>query len=570
MTNQPVSTDGSVTGDSTNQKFHGYVADVLDGKIMVGVMVRLAVERHVRDIENQRTEDFPYYFNEKAANQAVEAFPALFRHTIGSYAGQPFELESWQAFIIGSIWGWRRVDDDTRRFRRCYVTLARKNGKSTLAAGICILLAQFDNEQAAQVFIGATKIDQAKIIFAEAQRMIGSSPYLRNLADRRVLQINFDSTNSFIRPLGSDRAFDGLNPSGIVFDELHSWREQHRPFYDTLTTGSASRSQPLRFTITTAGDSNSLIWKEEELIVRKMLEGDFPEETYFGYVATMDPDDDPFDEANWPKSMPNLNVSVDADYIREQMREAQVSPAAKNRFKRYFANVEVAATEQAIDTDKWDACAGELSDWSAADVVVAGVDAGGRNDLASIAYVARFPDGFNSDSEVQHRFEARVVNFMDTDTRRDMNEMPWMHWKNIGLVKMVPYVHTAMYEELESEMPKMNARQIGFDPWSTQQMSEQLDSVGFECIQIQNNRFKLHEPLKLLLEIIEKKKFRHNGDKLFRWASGNLVINTDAQGRWMPDRKESADKIDPMMALIMALKLASLAPPNFKGPLVIV
>ena len=555
--------------ETTNEMFHQYINDVLAEKVVVGKMVRLSVERHMRDIENQRTKDFPYYFDEKAASQAIDAFPALFRHTIGSYAGSPFELAPWQSFIVGSIFGWKRAEDGLRRFRRCYVTLARKNGKSTLAAGICILLAQFDGESAAQCFIGATKIEQAKLIFAECNRMIGASPHLRNIADRRVLQINFPSTNSFIRPLGSDRAFDGLNPSLICFDELHAWREQHRPFYDTLTTGSASRSQPLRFTITTAGDSNSLLWKEEELIVRKMLEGDYPEETYFGYVATMDMDDDPFDEANWPKSMPNLNISVSPEYVREQMREAQVSPAAKNRFKRYFANIEVAATEQAIDTDKWDACVGEYSDWKNAEVVVAAVDAGGRNDLASIAYVARFLDGYDNENNIQYRYEARVKNCMDRDTRRDMSEMPWAHWVQIGLVEMVPYVHTAMFEELNRTLPEYGGRQIGFDPWSTQQLSEQLQAEGFECIQIQQNRFKLHEPLKLLLEIIEKKQFLHDGDKLYRWSSANLVINTDSQDRWMPDRKESSDKIDPMVATIMALKLASLSPPEFKGSLVL-
>lgn len=552
--------NGPAEEASTNP-IQDYINGVLDETIPVGRWVYLAVKRHVADLEK----DWEYYWDEEKALHAVNAFPALFNHTIGSYAGQPFHLAPWQAFIVGSIWGWRRKSDDTRRFRRVYVTLARKNGKSTLAAGIAILLAQFDGERAAQVFIGATKIDQAKLIFAEAGRMIGAKKELRDMADRRVLQINFDSTDSFIRPLGSDRAFDGLNPSGIIFDELHAWREQHRPFYDTLTTGSASRSQPLRFTITTAGDSNSLIWKEEETVIRNLLEGKYEEESYFGFLATMDKDDDPFDEDVWYKSMPNLGVSVSREYVREQMREAQVSPAAKNRFKRYFSNIEVAATEQAIDIDKWDACAGTLSDWSMAESVVAAVDAGGRNDLASIAYVAKFYDGCDDKDEHQYRYEVRTVNFMDTDTSRDLNEMPWLSFVDSKLLSVVPQVHTAMFEELS----RGDTRQVGFDPWNTQQLAEQLGMAGFDAIQIQQNRFKLHEPLKLFLELIEKGKIRHNGDKLLRWTAGNLVINSDSQDRWMPDRKNSSEKIDPIVATIMALKIASLEPPKFKGSLVL-
>ena len=548
--------------------FNGYVSGVTNGEITVGRFVRLAVERHLKDVARQGTERFPYTFDEHAAAQAISAFPALFRHTIGTYAGSPFELAPWQAFIVGSIWGWKDRNN-LRRFRRAYVTLARKNGKSTLAAGICILLAQFDGEQAAQVFIGATKVDQAKLIFNEASRMIGASENLRHLADRRVLQINFDSTNSFIRPLGSDRAFDGLNPSGIIFDELHAWKEQHRAFYDTLTTGSASRSQPLRFTITTAGDTNSLLWIEEETIAKSLVEGTYEEESYFAYIATLDKEDDPFDEANWPKSMPNLGISVSADYVREQTREAKVSKVAENRFKRYFANVQVSPNEAAIELTKFDSCEGELSDWLQADVVTCGIDMGGRNDLAALAYCARFADGENEDGERQYRYEIKTKAYMDSDTSRDLNEMPWLQWKDNGLLNVVPYVHTAIYDEVMQEFPKLLGKQVGFDPWSTQQLAEQLDQEGFQCIVIQQNRFKLHEPTTLLLDLIEKKKIRHDGDSILRWCCGNMVLSIDNASRIMPDKKNSSEKIDCAVAAIMALKLASLAPESPRGPLFI-
>jgi len=548
--------------------FNEYVSGVIDGEITVGRYVRLAVERHLKDVARQGTEEFPYTFDEHAAGQAIAAFPALFRHTIGTYAGTPFELAPWQAFIVGSIWGWKDANR-LRRFRRAYVTLARKNGKSTLAAGICILLAQFDNEQAAQVFIGATKVDQAKLIFNEASRMIGASENLRHLADRRVLQINFDSTNSFIRPLGSDRAFDGLNPSGIIFDELHAWKEQHRAFYDTLTTGSASRSQPLRFTITTAGDTNSLLWIEEETIAKSLVEGTYKEDSYFAYIATLDKEDDPFDEANWPKSMPNLGISVSADYVREQVREAEVSKVAENRFKRYFANVQVSPNEAAIDLAKFDSCEGELSDWHEADVVTCGIDMGGRNDLAALAYCARYPDGENEDGERQYRYEITTKAYMDADTSRDLKEMPWLQWTDNGMLNIVPYVHTAIYEEVLNEFPKIRGKQVGFDPWSTQQLAEQLDQEGFQCIVIQQNRFKLHEPTTLLLDLIEKQKIRHNGDPILRWCCGNMVLSIDNASRIMPDKKNSSEKIDCAVAAIMALKLASLAPESPRGPLFI-
>ncbi len=548
--------------------FNEYVSGVIAGDIVTGKYVHQSVERHLQDIKRQGEEGFPYRFSEKSAAQAIGAFPALFRHTVGSYAGEPFELAPWQAFVIGSIWGWKG-EDDLRRFNRAYVTLGRKNGKSTLAAGIAILMAAFDGEQAAQCFIGASKIDQAKIIFEECKRMIGSSPDLRNMFDRRALQVNHDASNSFIRPLGSDRAFDGLNPSLILFDEIHAWREQHRGFYDTLTTGSASRSQPLRFTITTAGDTNSQIWIEEETLAKQLMEGEYSEEKYFAFIAQLDKEDDVFDERNWPKSMPSLGVSVSWDYIREAAEEGKASKVAENRFRRYFANIQVSPNEAAIDLTEWDACQRDHGDWSKADCVTAAVDMGGRNDLAAVAYVARFPDGTDDEGDRVYRYEVKTVAYMDSDSSRDLSEMPWMQWIDSKMLKVVPYVHTAIYEDILKEMQVYRGKQVGFDPWSTQQLAEQLDQEGMQCITIQQNRFKLHEPTTMLLDLIGKQKISHDGDPVLRWCAGNMVLSIDNASRIMPDKKNSSEKIDCAVAAIMALKLAALAPESPRGPLFI-
>jgi phage terminase large subunit-like protein len=536
--------------------FDEYVDGVMDGSIVVGTCVKQAVERHIADVARESTPDFPYTFNRDTAAQAIEAFPVLFRHTVGKYAGTPFELSPWQAFVVGSIWGWKDADGN-RKFRRAYVTLGRKNGKSTLAAGLAILMANFDNEPAAQCFIGASKIDQAKIIFEECKRMIGSSPHLRELADRRSLQINFDSTNSFIRPLGSDRAFDGLNPHLVLFDELHVWREQHRGFYDTLSTGSAARSQPLQFTITTAGSTSSNIWIEVEGLAKKVLDGSFEEESFFAYVAQID----------WIKSMPNLGVSVDIDYIREQAREAAVSAVALNRFKRYFANMQVSPIEAAINLDKWDACGGEFSDWSDADCVTAGVDVGGRNDLAAIAFCARFPDGTDDDGNQAYRYEIKTKTFLDADSSRDLNEMPFMQFVQDKLLHIVPAVSQQMENDILKAMQGYRSKVVGLDPWNAQFLAERLEMAGMEPVMVQQNRFKLNEPCLLLLDLIEKRKLRHDGDRILRWCAGNLVFSIDTAGRVMPDKAESSEKIDAIVASIIALKLASLAPERPRGPL---
>lgn len=545
-----------------------YVSGVTSGDIVVGSHVRAAVERHVKDLERQFTDEFPFRFDRDLADFAVSGFPILFRHTIGKHAGDPFVLAPWQAFIIGSLFGW--VDANRkRRFRRSYVTLGRKNGKSTLAAGIAILLAAFDGEEQAQVFIGATKADQAKIVFMEADRMVKKSPRLARMADCRVVQINFPSTNSYIRPLGSDRAFDGLNPHCIVLDELHAWKEQNRPFYDTITTGSAARSQPLRFTITTAGDTNSTLWKEENHFSIEVVHQRIQEETYFVFNACIDKDDDPLDETSWPKAMPNLGVSVDIDYIREKAREAAVSPQAKNRFVRYFANREVSSNEQAIDPQLWDACAvSELTNWRKANAVCAAIDAGGMNDLMSYSLVARFPDGVNGEGQARYRYEVTTRSYIDVDTSRNLNESPWLEWIQTGKLIVCSDLYARVREDIMSDMRANKCRKVGFDPWNMQQLGEELVRAGFDAEKIPMNRYSMHEPTTLFLDLIRRHKLTHDGtDSLMRWSIGNLVVNVDSNNRWMPDKKRSGEKIDPVVSTIMALRLASLAKARSRGNL---
>ena len=545
--------------------FERYVNDVLSRSCVVGLNVFNAVKRHADDIKKK----WDYYFDKRIADLAIKLFPVVFRHTVGSkFDAKPFHLAPWQAFIVGMIFGWRRKDG-RRRFRVCYVSLGRKNGKSTLAAAIAILMAGFDGEAQAQVYIGATRLDQSKIIHFEAERMVRKSKHLQDMTEVRSLQINFQGSNSYIRPLGSDKPFDGLNPHCVIFDELHAWKEFHRPFYDTLTTGSAARTQPLRFTITTAGDNRSLIWKEENQYAIEVAAGRHADESYLSFVACMDQGDDMFDEKNWPKSIPNLGISIDAEQIREESNRYQSTPQGRNRFARYYANIEVSSTEQAIDPAEWDACqVEELSNWKSADAITAAIDAGGMNDLMALALVARFKDGVESNGKPKYRYELKTFSYLDNDTSRDLNQQPWLGWKQTNKIRFSSNLFATVRDDVTAMMKEFGGRQIGFDPWNMQQMGEELQADGFSCVKITQSRYNMHEPTQLLLDLISKRRIRHDGSSpVYRWALGNLVVNADANDRWMPDRKQSGDKIDPVVASIMALRLASLAPAKPRGPL---
>lgn len=542
-----------------------YVNGVLDGSIVASRYVIKLVERHVKDVKRSKGKGYPYFFDRQKADKAIEVFPLLFVHTIGRYAGTPFKLEPWQAFIVGLIFGWRN-DKGKRRFRRLYITLARKQGKSTLAAALAIMFACLDQEEQAQVFLGATKKDQAKVVFEEVKRMIPKSKKLTQMARPMMGEVQFPDSSSYIRPLSSDRPFDGLNPHVNVLDELHAFQEKHRGFWDTITTGSDSREQPLDIIITTAGDSKSLIWKELDSYSCSVLEGTVEDETLLPFIARLDSLDELFDESAWPKAMPNLGVSVDLDKLQHKAKEMQYSRAGINRWTRYHANMEVSGVvDQLIDAEDWDNCQGELSDWTAADAIATGIDAGGLNDLFASVDVAKFACGLDDEGQQEWRYEVRCRAYMDADSERDLNEEPWHTWVYNDDLKVVNSLFRSVFDDTIQSMWQDQIQQVGFDPFNMQQMGEQLQEQGFDVVKIPQTRYNYHEPITLLIDLVRKGLIKHDGHPVLKFAVTNLSANADSSDRMMPDRKNSKDKIDPAVAMLMALRLSSLAKSRSKG-----
>lgn len=546
--------------------FDQYVEGVLDGSVVASKQVVRLVQRHVNDIKRSKAGELPYMFRRDFADQWIEVFPVLFKHTVGKYAGLPFQLSPWQAFIVGLLFGWVN-DNGKRRFKTLYITLARKMGKTTFAAALAILLTCFDGEEQAQTYFGATKRDQAKLVFNETKRMISKSQELKQVLRPRATSIEMKSTDSYMMPLSSDKPFDGLNPHCNIVDEVHAFTERHRKFWDTITTGSGSREQSLDVIITTAGDNNSLIWKEIDDYAVKVLDGTITDETYLPFIARLDSKDELFDESAWPKAMPNLGVSVDIEYMRRKANELfNQGTSGVNRWTRYFGNMEVTNVEQLISLEDWDACkVDELSDWNTADAITSAIDAGGVNDLMASADVAKFADGVSDEGKQEWRYEVRVRTYIDADTTRDLNEEPFQTWVYTDRLKVVSSLFKSVFDDTVDAMYAVGARDIGFDPWNMQQMGESFIEEGFDAIKIAQTRFNLHEPLSLLIELVKKRKIAHDGDPILRWAIGNLVANVDSSNRWMPDRKNSKDKIDPAVASVMALRLCSLKSKSHGG-----
>jgi phage terminase large subunit-like protein len=278
-----------------------YCEDVLGGRVVANRWVRLACERHRRDLVEGAGRGL--WFDQTAARVAV-AFFGLLQHSKGEWAGTAVRLEPWQQFHLSLLFGWKRADG-LRRFRTFYLEVARKNGKTTEAAGVGLFLLTADGEAGAEVYAAATKRDQARILHSEASRMVLSSRPLAQAVTKYRDNLHVKGTASKFEPLGRDAdSLDGLNVHGAIVDELHA--HTNRDLWDVLDTATGARRQPIMFAITTAGYNRQSLCYEMHEYTKKVLGGEVVDDSFLGLIYAIDEGDDWQDERVWVKANPNL------------------------------------------------------------------------------------------------------------------------------------------------------------------------------------------------------------------------------------------------------------------------
>jgi phage terminase large subunit-like protein len=395
--------------------------------------------------------------------------------------------------------------------------------------------------------------------------MRNQSPTLKKMSGVKYETITYSHNQSYMRMVSSDKPFDGLNPHCVVMDELHAWGEHHRKFYDTMVTGSGSRSQPLHLIITTAGDDKSHLWLEDYRYACDVVGGVSKDETLFALIFELDDVDEPGDQRNWIKANPNLNVSVKLDYLVQQWNECQHTSIKRNRFVRYHGNRIVSSTEKAFDLREWDECGGVLSDWSKADSIGAGVDLGARDDLGAIGYCARFVVD-EHDEKPTYRYELKVKAFIAEDSERDLQSAPFCNWIYEGFIQKCRLPTIELASQLSEDCNEMNIGTVAYDPYNGQQVSEGLKQDGITAARMAQNQSNFNESIREFQDLIKKGLITHDGNPMLRWCVNNAIIAKDRQDRWMFDKRSSVEKIDPLVAVVMAFRVATLSPQRDSGP----
>jgi phage terminase large subunit-like protein len=494
--------------------------------------------------------------DQRAAGRALDFVRAL-RHTKGQYAGSLFRLQPWQAEVVAAILGTLRADG-RRTYRTAYLEVPRKNGKTELAAAIALYLLLCDNEPGAEVYSAAADREQASLVFAAARQMVATAPALLKRckiidSQKRII---VPATNSVYRAISAEAySKHGFNASAVIYDELHA--APNRDLWDVLATSMGARTQPLMLAITTAGyDRNSICW-ELHSYAERVREGSVTDPSFYGRIYGAPADADWSLPETWRACNPNLGVSVSEDFLASECARAQAVPAYQNTFRRLYLNQWTTQDERWLDMAAWDASAGvpDVASLSGRECY-AGLDLASTTDVAALVLV--FPprdDGAPYD--VLTRF------WIPGDSLRarcQRDRVPYDEWARLGLVTVTEgnvIDYRAIREEIVRLGQQYDIREIAFDRWGAAQVSVELAGEGFTMVAFGQGFASMSAPTKELLKLVLSRRLWHGGNPVLRWMADNLRVRQDPAGNLKPDKERSTEKIDGMVALIMALDRAS-------------
>jgi len=480
-------------------------------------------------------------------------------HIKGDWAarGQLIELENWQIFILVSIFGWVHRVTFKRRFRVADLFVPRKNAKSTLASVIGNFMLAVDDEFGAEVYSGATSQDQAMEVFRPALLMARSTP--RFLAAYGVTvnasNLSVAEKNSKFEPV-IGKPGDGASPSCAIVDEYHEHKTPE--LYETMQTGMGARSQPLMLVITTAGSdiSGPCFLHQKEL--EKILEGVLQNDQRFGVIFTVDEGDDWTSEEALIKANPNYGVSVDAEFLRIQQRDAIADPRKQNTFKTKHLNIWVASASPWLNLyhlQQGEDVALTLESFRGEPCVV-GLDLASKQDIASAVFA------FQRQIDGQDHHYAVSRNYVPQAAVDKPENAHYQGWVNGGHLIVTPgnmIDLEQIQEDIFAAAEIVVIREVAKDPWGGQQLGANLAAQGFEVVDIPQQVRFLSDPMKMIQAMVDAGRFHHDGNPCYVWQMSNVDVAPDRNENIFPRKLRASNKIDAAVATIVAMNRALAA-----------
>jgi len=530
-----------------------YWQKIKNGEVAVSKRVRQQYEKIVHEIYNPRD---PWVFDLERASAPIEFIERFCRHSKGKWIGQPVRLELWQKALLQSVFGFVHKETGYRRCREFVLLVGRKNGKSTLLAGIGLYMLIGDGEGGAEAYCVATKRDQARIVFTEAVNMVSQSPALRKHIKKRKTDLYFPVAFGKFEPLASEsNSLDGLNSHCVIIDELHAIKD--RNLYDVMRQSMTARTQPLLAMITTAGFVRECIYDDIYDYACRVLDGVVDDERFLAFLYELDDRSEWTDFRAWEKANPGLGTIKSYEELAANVERAKNDSNflptvltkdfnVRETSAGAWLTFEEANNEATFSLD-------ELRDTYA----IGGVDLSATTDLTAAAILVMRPDG---------QLYALVQGFMPGDTieqRAKEDKVPYDRWVERGLITPCPgnridhrYV-TDWFARLREEYG-ISAFWVGYDSWNSPAWVEDMENrLGYtrreNLLPVIMGAKTLSAPMKVLKADLAAKRINYNNNPLLKWALTNLAVEMDKNENIRPVKGQNKrQRIDPAVALIIA------------------
>ncbi|MBF4433207.1 terminase large subunit [Vibrio anguillarum] len=536
-----------------------FARSIIAGRIPACRYIKLACQRHFDDVKKSRKKEYPYKFDKAEAQRRID-FIEMLPHTKGEWAfkRQLLTLEPWQKFGMAMTFGWKRKSDGMRRFRESYWEVNRKNGKSAIAAGIGLSCFTQDREFGAEVYSGATTEKQAWEVFRPARLMVKRTPLLADAAGIEVnaSNLNIPADGARFEPIIGNPG-DGASPSCALIDEYHEHESDN--LYATMLTGMGARKQPLMVIITTAGANIEGPCYDKRREVIEMLEGIVESDELFGWIWTIDEDDDWKNPEVLAKANPNIGVSVYREYLISQQQRAIKQPRFTNRFKTKHLGIWVTAKTGFYNMAQWEKLKDEsltLEQFEGQPCILS-FDLARKLDMNSMSRIFwRDIDGKRHYYSVEPKFWVPEDTVFDNDNQKLAEK--YQKWVNQGILYATDGAEVDYREILEEAKQANRINPVlssPIDPFGATNLAHQLDDEGLEPVTITQNYTNMSDPMKEIEAAIASGRFHHDGNPIMTWCMSNVI------GKFLPGNDDvvrpikqgNDNKIDGAVTLIMGV-----------------
>ncbi|WP_207953679.1 terminase large subunit [Shewanella decolorationis] len=554
-------TSSTNSSDNAEDRVTRWAKQVASGEFLAGPDIRNACKRHLKDLETGHERGL--FFDLASANRAISFFPKVLRLSGGDHEGKPFNLLDWQAFIVGSLFGWKDADG-TRRFRMCYVESGKGSGKSPLAGGIGLYGLVADGEASAEIYAAATKKDQAMVLFRDAVSMVNQSPQLssrlkKSGTGQSVWNLAYLAKNSFFRPISSDNGQSGPRPHMALIDEVHEHKNNN--VVEMMRAGTKGRKQALIFMITNSGHDRTSVCYSYHEYGKAICAGTKEDDSFFAFICSLDEGDDPInDESCWQKANPSLGHTFTHKYLREQVTQAKGMPAKESIVRRLNFCQWVDSASPWLSADTWMDCEDDFDITELyGEECFGGLDLSGTRDLTALALY--FP-----------RVKTLLVDFWtpkDTLLDRERTDnVPYSAWLRQGFIHAPPG-HAVDYSFVAERVAELSAlfeiKSIGFDQYRIHYLEPELAeaNVFIPLVKHGQGYYKASESnlwmprsIELFEKLITSKEIRIKTNPCLRWNAASAVLEADAKDNRIFTKKKSTGRIDGVVAAAMAVGTA--------------